>query len=69
MKLSVVQLTVLLFAIIRAMTETQPWDAGEDLSGTGFTMFLFGISLFLVLVYIVMGPRLVSEENEFIEQE
>jgi len=39
------------------------------MSGTSFTMFLFGVSLFLMLVYIVMGPRLVSIENEFKEQE
>jgi phosphatidylserine synthase len=69
MKLSVVQLSALLFGILHAMSLTQKDDVGIDLSGTSFTMFLFGVSLFLMLVYIVMGPRLVSIENEFKEQE
>ena len=69
MKLSVVQLTSLLFAILHAMSLTHKDDAGIDLSGTSFTMFLFTVSLFLMLVYIVMGPRLVNLESEQIEQE
>lgn len=69
MKLSVVQLSALLFGILHAMSETDTWDSGEDLSGTGFTMMLFCVSLFLMLVYILMGPRLVALENEFSEQE
>ena len=69
MKLSVVQLTSLLFAILHAMSLTHKDDAGVDLSGTSFTMFLFTVSLFLMLVYIVMGPRLVDLESEQIEQE
>ena len=51
------------------MALTQRTDVAEDLSGTTFTMFLFGISLFLTLVYIVLGPRLVEDESEAIEQE
>lgn len=69
LRLSVVQLSAILFAIIHAMALTQRTDVAEDLSGTTFTMFLFGISLFLTLVYIVLGPRLVEDENEAIEQE
>ena len=69
MKLSVVQLTSLLFAILHAMSLTHKDDAGVDLSGTSFTMFLFTVSLFLMLVYIVMGPRLVDLESEQVEQE
>ena len=69
MKLSVVQLTALLFGIIHAMSLTHKDDAAIDLSGTSFTMFMFGVSLFLVLVYIVLGPRLVELENSLQEQE
>ena len=69
MKLSVVQLTALLFGIIHAMSLTHKDDAAIDLSGTSFTMFMFGVSLFLVLVYIVLGPRLVDLENSLQEQE
>lgn len=69
MKLSVVQLTALLFAILHAMSLTHKDDVGVDLSGTSFTMFLFTVSLFLMLVYIVMGPRLVDLESEQVEQE
>jgi len=69
MKLSVVQLTALLFAILHAMSLTQKDDAAIDLSGTSFTMFLFTVSLFLVLVYIVMGPRLVESQESLTEQE
>ena len=69
MKLSVVQLTALLFGILHAMSLTQKDDVGVDLSGTSFTMLLFTVSLFLMLVYIVMGPRLVDLESEQIEQE
>ena len=67
MKLSVVPLTALLFGILHARSLTQKDDVGVDLSGTSFTMFLFTVSLFLMIVYIVMGPRLV--ESEEIEQE
>ena len=69
MKLSVLQLSALLFGILHAMSLTQKDDAGVDLSGTSFTMFLFTVSLFLMLVYIVMGPRLVKSELEQLEQE
>ena len=51
------------------MSLTHKDDAGIDLSGTSFTMFLFTVSLFLMLVYIVMGPRLVDLESEQTEQE
>ena len=64
MKLSIVQLTSLLFAILHAMVLTQKEDAAIDLSGTSFTMFLFGVSLLLVCLYIVLGPKLVVDENQ-----
>jgi hypothetical protein len=51
------------------MLLTQKTDVAEDLSGTTFTMFMFGVSLFLVIVYIVLGPRLVDLENSLEEQE
>ncbi len=69
MKLSVVQLTALLFGILHAMSLTHKDDAGIDLSGTSFTMFLFSVSLFLMVVYIVIGPRLVAQESKQLEQE
>ena len=69
LKLSVAQFVAILCAVIHAMLLTQKTDVAEDLSGTTFTMFMFGVSLFLVLVYIVLGPRLVDIENSLEEQE
>ncbi len=69
LRLSVAQFVAILFAVIHAMSLTQRSDAAEDLSGTTFTMFLFGVSLLLVLVYIVAGPRLVELEKTIAEQE
>ena len=69
MKLSVVQITALLFGILHAMSLTQKDDTAVDLSGTSFTMFLFTVSLILMLVYIIMGPRLVDIESQLSEQE
>ena len=69
MRLSVVQITALLFGILHAMSLTQKDDTAVDLSGTSFTMFLFTVSLILMLVYIVMGPRLVRVESQLAEQE
>ena len=69
MKLSVVQLTALLFGILHAMSLTHKDDVGIDLSGTSFTMFLFSVSLFLMLVYVIIGPRLVELESRQEEQE
>ena len=69
MKLSVVQLTALLFGILHAMSLTHKDDVGIDLSGTSFTMFLFSVSLFLMLVYVIIGPRLVDLESRQEEQE
>ena len=69
MKLSVVQLTALLFGILHAMSLTHKDDVGIDFSGTSFTMFLFSVSLFLMLVYVIIGPRLVDLESRQEEQE
>ena len=69
LRLSVAQFVAILFAVINAMSITHKTDAAEDLSGTSFTMFMFGVSLILVLVYIVLGPRLVDIEKAFEEQE
>ena len=69
MKLSVVQLTALLFGILHAMSLTHKDDVGIDLSGTSFTMFLFSVSLILMLVYVIIGPRLVELESRQEEQE
>ncbi len=69
LRLSVAQFVAILFAVIHAMSLTHKTDAAEDLSGTSFTMFMFGVSLILVLVYIVLGPRLVDIEKAFEEQE
>lgn len=69
MRLSVLQFAALLFAIIHAMTLTSKSDAGEDLSGTLFTMFLFTVSFIFVLAYIIGGPRFVDLDNTFSENE
>ena len=69
LRLSAAQFVAILFAVIHAMSLTHKTDAAEELSGTSFTMFMFGVSLILVLVYIVLGPRLVDIEKAFEEQE
>lgn len=69
LRLSVAQFVAILFAVIHAMSLTHRTDAASDLSGTSFTMFMFGVSLILVLFYIVLGPRLVDIEKAFEEQE
>ena len=69
LRLSAAQFVAILFAVIHAMSLTQRSDAAEDLSGTTFTMFLFGFSLSLVLIYIIAGPHLVELEKAFAEQE
>ena len=69
LRLSSIQFAALLFAIIHAMTLTQPSDAGENLSGTSFTMFLFTFSLLWTMVYIIGGPRLVNENKPIEESE
>jgi len=68
MRLSVLQFTALLFAVIHAMTLTERSDAGEDLSGTFFTMFLFSISFLFVLAYILGGPRFVELEKTLTDE-
>ena len=62
-RISAIQFAALLFAIIHAMTLTHPSDAGEDLSGTSLTMFLFLFSLFWTVVYVVGGPRFVELDS------
>lgn len=69
LRLSVIQFAAILFAVIHAMSVTQKTDAASDLSGTAFTMFLFGISLVLVMIYVVAGPHIVKLENTFSEDE
>ena len=69
LRLSVIQFAAILFAVIHAMSVTQKTDAAADLSGTAFTMFLFGISLVLVMIYVVAGPHIVKLENTFSEDE
>ena len=69
LRLSTLQFAALLFAVIHAMTLTHPSDAGENLSGTSFTMFLFGFSLLWTMVYVIGGPHLVSEETTVEESE
>jgi hypothetical protein len=69
LRLSTLQFAALLFATIHAMTLTKNSDAGENLSGTSFTMFLFAFSLFWTMVYVIGGPRLVPSEPSIDESE
>jgi len=69
LRLSTLQFASLLFAVIHAMTLTDSSDAGENLSGTAFTMFLFTFSLFWTMFYIIGGPRLVEENQPLLESE
>lgn len=69
LRLSTLQFASLLFAVIHAMTLTDSSDAGENLSGTAFTMFLFSFSLFWTMFYIIGGPRLVEENQPLLESE
>ena len=69
LRLSTLQFAALLFATIHAMTLTKNSDAGENLSGTSLTMFLFAFSLFWTMVYVIGGPRLVPSEPSIDESE
>ena len=64
MRLSTLQFAAILYGIIHAMTLTAKADAGEDLSGTVFTMFFFTISFILTLIYILAGPQLIPSVEE-----
>ena len=63
MKLSIIQMVAILTAVIHAMSYTERTDVAADLSNTGLTLLMFGVSLFLVLVYIVAGPRLIADDK------
>jgi phosphatidylserine synthase len=69
LRLSTLQFAALLFATIHAMTLTKNSDAGENLSGTSFTMFLFAFSLFWTMVYVIGGPRLVPSDPSIDDSE
>ena len=64
MRFSTLQFAAILYGIIHAMTLTSRTDAGEDLSGTGFTMFLFAFAFVLTMIYIIAGSRLIPDEEE-----
>jgi len=68
-RLSALQFAAILFAVIHAMTLTKRSDAGENLSGTSFTMFLFSFSLFFIVVYIVAGHRLTDYNDSSSEKQ
>ena len=63
MKLSIIQMVAILTAVIHAMSYTERTDVAADLSNTGLTLLMFGLSLLLVLVYIVAGPRLIADDK------
>ena len=63
MKLSIIQMIAILAAVIHAMSYTERTDVAADLSNTGLTLLMFGVSLFLVLVYIIAGPRLIIDDQ------
>ena len=63
MKLSIIQMVAILAAVIHAMSYTERTDVAADLSNTGLTLLMFGLSLLLVLVYIVAGPRLIADDR------
>ncbi len=69
LRISTIQFGSILFAIIHALSFTSTRDAAEDLSGTGFTMAMFGISFILTMVYILGGPFFVDLEKAIEETE
>ena len=68
MKLSILQMAMLLVAIIIAFSHTPAETYGTDLDNTGLVLLLFTGSLILNLVYIIGGPKLIPELSSSSEE-
>ena len=68
MKLSILQMAMLLVAIIIAFSHTPAETYGTDLDNTGLVFLLFTGSLILNLVYIIGGPKLIPELSSSSEE-
>lgn len=64
MKLSVLQLVAMLVAITSALVHTTKLEHGLDMTGLNLSFYLFIISALLVLVYIILGKRIVPSSKQ-----
>ena len=64
MKLSVLQLVAMLVAITSALVHTTKSEHGLDMVGLNLSFYLFIISALLVLVYIILGKRIVKSSKQ-----
>lgn len=63
MKLSVVQLFMMLFAILHALKYTTKSEHGHEMAGLNPSFVMFGISALLVLAYIIIGEKVGDDTN------
>jgi len=64
MKLSVLQLVVMLIAILHSLNHTTKSEHGNEMVGLDFSFFLFIISAILVISYIILGEKVVENINQ-----
>ncbi|MCS5533980.1 MAG: CDP-alcohol phosphatidyltransferase family protein [Candidatus Poseidoniaceae archaeon] len=64
MKLSVLQLVVMLIAILHSLNHTTKSEHGNEMVGLDFSFFLFIISTILVISYIILGEKVVENINQ-----
>jgi len=73
MKLSGLQLLVMLIAILHSLNHTTKTEHGNEMVGLEFSFFLFIISTILVMSYIIFGEKIVTsskqDENPILAEE
>jgi len=63
MKLSILQLVIIMTAIIYSLKNTAKSEHGEEMAGLEISFFLFAVSAILVLAYIIVGERNATTNN------
>ena len=64
MKLSILQLIVLLIAILHSLKHTAKSEHGNDMAGLNISFILFAISAILVMAYIIIGEKIVNSSKQ-----
>jgi phosphatidylserine synthase len=64
MKLSLLQLIVLLIAILDSLKHTAKSEHGNDMAGLNLSFILFIISAILVMSYIIIGEKIVNSSKQ-----
>lgn len=64
MKLSAIQLSIMLVAITSALIHTTKSEHGHEMEGLNLSFYLFIISALLVLAYIISGKQIVEKSKQ-----